>query len=271
MKILVADLYTANGEQRILDAGGSSAGDLFSHAIRVHRPDVEISVLHFRSSDAAPPEPLDAYDGVLWSGSNLNIHKRHNLIEAQIDLSRTLFDKGVPQFGCCFGTQIGALAAGAAVVANPKGMELAWARDVSLTAAGATHPMYVGKAASFDAFCWHNNIIQDLPSGSVLLASNRIADVQGIVLKRNRGEFWGTQYHLEFTAGEVTSMISVFGDSLVEAGVCDTAGIAKLREELNSVRRLEGDAALPARMAPVLDPAIRTAELGNWLRRIEAN
>jgi GMP synthase (glutamine-hydrolysing) len=271
MKLLIADVYSSNGRNGIVGAGGSKAGDMFRRSVRVHRPDAEISVMAFDTVSPEMPEPVEAYDGIIWSGSNLTIHRRNALIDAQVALARAVFDRGIPQFGVCYGIQLATVAAGGVVEAAPKGAEIGWARGVTLTGAGRAHPMYEGKSGPFDALCWHNDAVRTLPEGSDLLAGNAHSPVQAAILRRGAGEFWATQYHLEFTGSEIANLVAGFKPSLVAAGTIEEAAADALIGDMQQVIACEADPSrAPEALKPVVDPLIRTAELGNWLDRVDA-
>jgi GMP synthase (glutamine-hydrolysing) len=269
LKLLICDAYTANGRAGIVGAGGSRAGDMFTRAVGVHRPDAEVSVVTFDTASPELPAPLESFDGVIWSGSNLTIHRRNPLIDAQIDMAGALFDKGVPQFGCCYGLQLATVASGGVVESSPTGAEIGWARDVTLTGEGRTHEMYAGKAGRFDALCWHNDAVTRLPDSAVLLAGNAHSPVQAAILRRGAGEFWATQYHLEFDGAEVAALVGGFRESILTTGAMDEARIAQLIDEMNELMDRAADPAeAPHSFRPVIDPKERTAELGNWLARV---
>lgn len=270
MKLLIADIYSTNGRAGIVSAGGSKAGDMFTRAVRLHRPDAQLSVLTFDTTSPELPAPIEAFDGIIWSGSNLTIHRPNKLIDAQIDLARAVFDAGVPQFGVCYGIQLGTVAAGGTVVANPNGAEIGWARGVALTEAGRNHPMYRGKAGRFDALCWHNDTVWELPDNAELLAGNAHSHVQAAILRRGRGEFWAVQYHLEFDGREVASLVGGNAPALIAAGALTEESAAAIIGDMNQLSALaENPSAAPEPLKPVVDPLIRTAELGNWLDRVE--
>ena len=265
LNLLIVDAYSTGGRDKTLAAGGTPAEDLFTRAVQVHQPDATTQTVLFDTTDPAVPEALDGFDGVIWSGSNLNIHRRNPLIDAQIDFARAVFDRGVPQFGCCYGLQMAAVASGGTVEASPKGPEIGWARDVTLTPQGRAHAMYGGKEGSFNALCWHADVVTALPEDAELLASNAHSTVQAAILYRNGGSFWATQYHLEFDGYEVARLVDRFlknGDNVDEADA--------LVREMDGLKALEDQpdqAPLPARA--VVDPHVRTAEIGNWLNWLE--
>ncbi len=271
IKLLIVDAYTANGRKSAIDAKATCAGPLFERAVRTHASDADIDILEFDDAAAVPPASVPDYDGVIWSGSNLTIHRRNPLIDAQIALARALYDAKVPQFGCCYGIQLGAVAAGGDVLANPNGPEIGYARDVTLTDAGRAHPMYQGKAHRFDALCWHSDTVTKLPEEADLLASNENSRVQAAIFRRNGGEFWATQYHLEFDGYEIASLVTGYQNHLIKTGVfSDAEAVDAYADNMLSIKGWEADLAnVPAELAAVSDPMIRTAEIGNWLKHLE--
>ena len=72
------------------------------------------------------------------------------------------------------------------------------AKEISLNDKGKNHPMYEGKNNIFDAFCWHYDDTEYLPTNASILASNEKSEVQSIDFKINNSSVWAVQYHPEF-------------------------------------------------------------------------
>ena len=85
---------------------------------------------------------LEGYDGVAITGSALNVYDRGPEIDRQIELAREVLKSRTPLFGSCWGLQVITVAAGGVVRANPKGREIGIGRKIALTPAGRDHPMY---------------------------------------------------------------------------------------------------------------------------------
>lgn len=262
LNLLIIDAYSTGGREKTLAAGGTPAGDLFTRAVHVHRPEAATHTMRFDTTTPDMPEGLDRFDGVIWSGSNLTMHRPNPLIDAQVDFARAVYGKGIPQFGCCYGLQVAAVAAGGVVEASPNGPEIGWARDIELTPEGRAHAMYDGKDGSFNALCWHADTVTTLPDGAQLLAGNGHSRVQAAIISSGPGTFWATQYHLEFDGYEVARLVDRFPDNVDNADALVT--------EMDGLKALEDhpeDAAPGARA--VVDSALRTAEMGNWLTWLE--
>ena len=54
-----------------------------------------------------------------------------------------------------------------------------------------------GKDRVFDAFCWHYDDTETLPSNAKILASNQKSEVQSVTFDINDSNIWAVQYHPE--------------------------------------------------------------------------
>lgn len=161
---------------------------------------------------------LADYDAVIMTGSALHLWEMQPEAVRQVELSRAIFRANVPYFGSCWAIQVAAVAAGGSVHRNPRGREIGYARDITLTAEGARHPMLAGRPARFDAPCSHLDEVATLPPDATLLASNRISRVQAAEFRFEGGTFWGVQYHPEFDHADLGFLIGKRGADLVAEG-----------------------------------------------------
>ena len=113
---------------------------------------------------------------------------------------------GLPVFGSCYGMQLGwrFLAGG---YANPSGPEIAIARDIRLSDAGQTHPIYDGKPEIFDALCMHRDDVLDSGSSLSILSANAHCEVQAVASKAADILFWGVQYHPELYFSQIADYL----------------------------------------------------------------
>lgn len=212
---------------------------------------------------------LEAYDGIFLTGSALHIYKIEPAVTRQIELMRAIYASGTPCFGSCWGIQMGSVAAGGTVTANPNGREVGFARRIAPTEAGRSHALLAGRPAAFDAPAIHLDTIALPPHGTTILASNAYSQVQAAEIKHNGGTFWGVQYHPEFPLKQVASILGRMVPLLIEEGFRkDEAAAQGWLADLNT---LDAD---PARQdlawahgldREVLDAERRVTELRNFL------
>lgn len=273
-RFLVVDGYHAEGRAELVEAGVSNAGALYAATLAKCCPGAEADVIRPAEDGAALPDGagLEDYDGVAWTGSSLTAYDDDPRVRVQIDLARACFEAGVPAFGSCWGAQIAVLAAGGEVRANPRGRELGIARKISLTPEGRGHPMYEGKAGTFDAFASHLDEITGLPPGALCLASNAHSRVQAVVVSHRGGQFWAPQYHPELDLHEIARLIIARLDKLVAEGFFADreAGLA-YAGRLEALHQDPSRADLAWQLAvdeDLLDEEVRLREVRNWIDRL---
>ena len=184
---------------------------------------------------------------------------------------KALFDAGLPVFSSCWGLQVGVTAAGGTVVRNPRGREFGFARRIMLSAAGRDHAMFQGKPEVFEAPTVHVDTVESLPANATPLAHNDMG-LQAAEIKLKSGAvFWGVQYHPEYSVAEIAAMARRYAEVLIRDGlVKDQAELDQLAADLVALNANPEDARLAWRFgvgSSVTDPALRLAEIRNWLEK----
>lgn len=271
LKVLVVDGNRRKADEEYITRGGAPNGENYARVLQSLRDDVQCTITHPARLNGPPLGAADlaAYHGVAWTGSSLHIYNDGPDVRAQIDLSRAAFEAGVPQFGSCWGLQVAATAAGGKVIANPRGREIGIARRITLTPAGAAHPMFEGRPLAFDAFAVHLDEVAQLPPESTLLAGNAMSAVQAAEIRYKAGSFWGVQYHPEYDFNQIASAILRHGDHLVSSGFfVEKEALARYADDLRALHDNPSRKDLAWRYGideEVLDPARRYRELKRWL------
>jgi GMP synthase (glutamine-hydrolysing) len=268
-RILVIDGNRAATRAQQVAAGGQPSGEGYAQVLQglaavscdIVRPaDGEVHL----AGRGGP----GSYDGVAITGSALNVYDGGVHIERQIELARAVFETGVPFFGSCWGLQVAVCAAGGRVRRNPRGREFGFARRIELGEAGRRHPMFTGKPPVFEAITVHRDDIEQLPAGTVPLASNDMG-LQALELRHGRGTFWGVQYHPEYSFAELAATAVRYGAMLIdEQLLADEAELEAFVTDLHALMRNPTDRRLTWKHG--LGPALqhergRLAELRNWL------
>jgi GMP synthase (glutamine-hydrolysing) len=271
LRLLVAEGNTPAGRRRIAESAGATAAESYADVLRSLAPDAVVDICTPADAGAVPPQPLNAYDGVAITGSGLNIYERKIESLRQIDFVREIFARGIPMFGSCWGLQLAAVAAGGEVGLNPEGREVAFARRITLTAAGRDHPMHADRDIMFDAPAIHSDIVTRLPQGSIVTARNAMGEVQAAEIRLGRGVFWGVQYHPEYGLHDVAAMIRRFGQILVDDGFfADLADLERYADDLSALdadRRRRDIAWRLGLDHDILNDTMRQTELANWIAR----
>jgi GMP synthase (glutamine-hydrolysing) len=261
--------------QRLAAEGSRPYDSLFSESLVQHLPGgrpFDTFTLNIGDGEALPQSvQLGDFDGAWLSGSPLNVYRLEQpTVRQQLDLARAIWQAGVPSFGSCWGLQLMTAALGGTVHLNPNGREIGVARRICPTEAGRGHALYDGKAQPFDALCSHEDEVATLPSGAELLASNAVSRIQAMAIRDGEKSFWGVQYHPEFDFASVAAIVALRAQRHLDEGLARSAD--EVDTIISDFRALSQE---PARKdlawkyglhADVLDPKVRTAEFGNWLR-----
>ena len=267
MRLLVSDGNTAADRDWFAAATGATLGQSYAELLSRLAPQAVVDIVCPVDGGADLPDGAAAYDGVVLSGSALNVYRGGAAVTRQIDLIRAVGAAGTPLFGSCWGLQILVAAAGGSIFAHPLGWEVGVARTIRLTAAGRGHSLYAGKADRFQALAIHRDAVETLPPGARVLAENDHSPVQALELAIDAGIAWAVQYHPEFSFADLAGICEHDEDVLRDAGIARDPAVA--RAVIAEFRALDaGDASLARTRGiepSVLTEAGRTRELVNWL------
>ncbi len=271
-RILVIDGNVEEIRARQRAALGYDSGDGYARVLGALLPGVRCDVI--RPGDGPAPLPpgrsLEDYDGATMTGSALNIYTGGAPVERQVEAARAVLEAGVPFFGSCWGLQVAVTAAGGSVRANPRGREFGFARRILLSDAGRAHPMYAGKPAVFEAPTIHRDEVAVLPAGASVLAGNEMS-LQAATFTYRGGTVWGVQYHPEYDFLDIAAAAERYGQTLVDEGLfSDPAALAEFAGDLRKLQQHPADGALAWKhgLGPAMtDPALRLAEIRNWLEQ----
>ena len=268
-RILIFDGAPGRAQQAIAAHGGLTNTQMFERALSRHQQGLEFFSLNVADGERLPQGmAIGDFDGVVITGSPLSVYKPVPAVTRQIDLAREVFSSGVPSYGSCWGLQLMTAALGGVVRESPQGGEIGIARNITLNDGGHAHPLFAGKSRAFDALCWHRDEVETLPQGATALASNGVSDIQAVEIVGAGSSFLGVQYHPEHTFATTAAIMEARLDRLVEEGFERSV----LEGVIADLRVLEVD---PGRRdvawrlgldKQVVDPVLRTAEFGNWLR-----
>lgn len=274
LRLLVVEGNTAAARARAVASGGNVASEAYADVLRSLAPDAAVDICLPADPGANLPgeSELAAYDGIVVTGSALNVYDGGPAIEPQVELMRAGFRSGTPMFGSCWGLQVATVAAGGTVRANPKGREIGVARKITVNETGARHPLLAGKPSSFDALCVHLDEVEARPEGMTVLAGNGVSDVQAAEIRHDGGIFWGVQYHPEYSFGEMAAVLRRYGQVMVDGGfVRDLAELDAVIALYDGLEADPGDSTLAWRLGvdgDVLDRDRRWRDIANWLEHL---
>jgi len=156
-------------------------------------------------------ELLDGVDFLLIGGSGDYCVSKGDLqsLFGTYDFLKEARNRGIPMMGVCYGAHVLTAAFGGRVVHDVDRGEIG-SFLVSLTKDGIKNPLFNGVDEQFYAQFGHNDHMEDLPEGAVLLATS----------ERSHNQIWcfpdegvyAFQAHLELSADEFGSRITHYKD-----------------------------------------------------------
>ena len=273
MNILIVDGNEKKASDKYKDSNMLTQYEIYKNVIeKLSNFDLNITTIHPACLDKYMPKglSLDDFDGIIWTGSVLNIYDYTPSINRQIELAKELFTKKNKIFGSCWGLQVLATAAGGAVRKNPKGLEAVIASDLTLNEKGVNHKMYRNKPKKFDAFCWHFDEVESLPNNSVILSSNTMSKVQSFSFFYENSEIWAVQYHPEFNPNWISGLMNQRKSLLLEERVFNS--IEKFEQlflYLSDIKKHYHLKNMLSISDTLISDKIHTIELSNWLDHLK--
>jgi GMP synthase (glutamine-hydrolysing) len=271
LRFLVVEGNTLEGRTRHAAARGQMPSESYGRVLNELAADASVDICYPADTGANLPDAggLEAYDGVVITGSALHIYHLTPEITQQIDLIRTAFTSGTPIFGSCWGAQLITVAGGGTVHKNPRGREFGFARKITPNEMGRGHPLLAGRPVAFDAPAVHLDEVAVPAQGTIVLASNEVSPVQAIELKVGASTAWAVQYHPEFSFSEVASIGGQIGQNLINEGFFDTLDdLARWRSDLERLHADPTDGVVAWRQAldtEVTDTHKRRREIANFI------
>ena len=272
LKILLVDGYDYDGWKSLNDAKCIDAFEHYANTLNsISEIPLDITTIHpGKRTDYLPSGiSLNDFDGIIWTGSSLNIYDLTKPIKRQIELAKETLKCNTCIFGTCWGLQVYVHAAGGTVRKNPKGREMIFARDIEICDSGINHKMYNKKIKKFDAFCSHLDEIDKIPYGSNILSKNLHSKVQALSFKFNNAEFWGTQYHPEFNFNIMSRILVARKKALISEKIFNNINHAN--KVINTMEKIIVDEDRENYLnigEDIMNENIRCRELMNWLYMI---
>tara|TARA_B100001123_G_C15293770_1_gene1018392 strand:+ start:197 stop:1033 length:837 start_codon:yes stop_codon:yes gene_type:complete len=218
INILIVDGNDKKSSDKLIKYGMNPQYKEYKNTLNLISSKFNITTIHPAIYEDFLPSniSIDEFQGIVWTGSTLNIYDYTPPIIRQIELAKLLLSKKNKIFGSCWGLQVLTTAAGGKVDKNINGLEAVISKDITLNNKGLSHQMYNNKSKKFNAFCWHYDEVKSVPNNSVVLANNTHSFIQALTFKNKKSEFWGVQYHPEFNPQWIVNLMQLRKEVLLK-------------------------------------------------------
>lgn len=259
MRLLVVEGNPREIWEKREACGGIPYHKRFQYMLKFLLPKAMIEIAFPADNDALLPsiKNLEAFDGILWTGSSLFVNDPSPSVIRQLTFAEDVFSSGVPFYGSCWGLQIAVAVTGGKVDKCAKGREFGITSPIELTDAGKEHPCFQGRKSNFKALSIHLDEVVKLPDNATILAKNSHSEIQALSIKHRKTEFFGVQYHPEFTVEDMAFTTRYGSVNLIKEG------FFKSEEDLEVFAiNLEHKNNLPESIS---DYDLHTQEVKYWL------
>lgn len=181
----LSSLSATRGDYEVWFGAGLGVGDAL-HVVRV--------------TEGEPLPDLNAYRGVVVSGSAAMVTERAAWSVSTAAWLLAAIASDLPVLGVCYGHQLLADALGAQVDWNPRGRQIG-SVVATLTETGRADPLFSGLPPRLQVQTSHSQSVLALPESLALLAETPRDPRHAFRVRGARA--WGVQFHPEFDA-EVT-------------------------------------------------------------------
>ena len=259
MNLLIVNGYDKKGWSKLEKNGLQHICDFYRDQLLAINKKIKVTYIHpsIDLHKVYGDEFFKSFNGIVWTGSSLNIYDNTKEIKNQISLMKELSLLKLNIFGSCWGMQLYTVANKGNVKKNPKGREIGIAFNIALNQQGIKHPMYKKKPRVFDAFASHVDHITTKPSQSILLADNNYS-IQALATN----SFWGTQYHPEFNFSYTGNILKARKNILIDEKCFSKNHLDNIISAYEKPNEKSFSQSL-------LDDKIRKTELSNWLKHIK--
>jgi GMP synthase-like glutamine amidotransferase len=180
-------------------------GEKFSRMVGAVRPDWMFDV--FSVKDGVFPDALEAYDGIIITGSPASVNDPDPWVGRLMGLIRNAHASGIAMFGACFGHQAIAKALGGEVGYNPNG----WSYGYIETKLINRPDWMQGGADVIGQYSAHKEQVTSLPEGARIISETPGCPVGGFVIGDT---VYTTQYHPEITPAFMAGLVEYFEDEI---------------------------------------------------------
>lgn len=255
MKLLIIEGNTKSKRDENQQLGAIPYYQRFTKLLEYLGYGQDIDVVFPADIDASLPsvEKMKTYKGIMITGSALNAYQDIPSVTRQLSLLEDAFATGVPIYGSCWGMQIASVVAGGKVAKCALGREFGISEAIQISDKGLNSPYYINKPSVFSSICVHQDEVVAYADNTEILAFNSHTDAQAMTINYKKSQFFGVQYHPEFTPEDILVLTRALSPSLMN--------------QIDMIDDLRGFEAAFTTLLPktISDYKIHSLEIRNWL------
>ena len=210
LNILIVEGNIREDSEFFIKAAGASAADNLKNLILKLESSANTEIVNPGHADETMNalKNISKYDGIVFTGGAMRINDMTDVIKKHINFAFNCLNKNKKILAICWGLQICSTAAGGKVNPGKNGAHIGIASDVIINNEGQKHFIYKDKKKIFTSPAFNFDEVSDLPKDAILLSSDKVNNVMGVIFNVGNSEVIGLQYHPDYEYFQMLNLIA---------------------------------------------------------------
>ncbi|WP_435151715.1 type 1 glutamine amidotransferase [Candidatus Pelagibacter bacterium nBUS_44] len=210
LNILIVEGNIREDSEFFIKAAGASAADNLKNLILKLEPLANTEIVNPGHDDETMNalKNMSKYDGIVFTGGAMRINDMTDVIKKHINFAFNCLNENKKILAICWGLQVCSTAAGGKANPGKNGAHIGIASDVIINNEGQKHFIYKDKKKIFTSPAFNFDEVSDLPKNAILLSSDKVNNVMGVIFNVGNSEVIGLQYHPDYEYFQMLNLIA---------------------------------------------------------------
>ena len=210
LNILIVEGNIREDSEFFIKAAGASAADNLKNLILKLEPSANTEIVNPGHDDETMNalKNMSKYDGIVFTGGAMRINDMTDVIKKHINFAFNCLNENKKILAICWGLQVCSTAAGGKANPGKNGAHIGIASDVIINNEGQKHFIYKDKKKIFTSPAFNFDEVSDLPKDAILLSSDKVNNVMGVIFNVGNSEVIGLQYHPDYEYFQMLNLIA---------------------------------------------------------------
>ena len=216
LNILIVEGNIREDSEFFIKAAGSTAADNLKNLILKIEPSTNTEIVNPGHDDETKSalKNMSMYNGIVFTGGAMRINDMTDVIKKHINFASNCFSEKNKILAICWGLQVCSVAAGGQVNPGKNGAHIGISSDVIINNEGEKHFIYKSKKKIFTSPAFNFDEVSQLPKNAILLSSDKVNKVMGVIFSVGNSEIIGLQYHPDYEYFQMLNLIAGRKDRL---------------------------------------------------------
>ena len=208
--ILIVEGNIREDSEFFIKAAGASAADNLKNLILKLESSANTEIVNPGHDDETMNalKNISKYDGIVFTGGAMRINDMTDVIKKHINFAFNCLNENKKILAICWGLQVCSTAAGGKANPGKNGAHIGIASDVIINNEGQKHFIYKDKKKIFTSPAFNFDEVSDLPKDAILLSSDKVNNVMGVIFNVGNSEVIGLQYHPDYEYFQMLNLIA---------------------------------------------------------------